>query len=97
MIPITLRNSKLPTDDISGKPGIRLSNEAKESKKNIQLEALSKCKKKMLEGDLAFYIDIDVASGRMPDIDALLKQLYDAFEGIYYFLGGYFATGYLNH
>lgn len=68
----------------NGKPSMRLSNEAKEAKKNIQLEALSKCKKNLLKGDISFYIDIDISSNKRPDIDALLKQLYDAFEGIYY-------------
>ena len=38
----------------------------------------------MLEGDLKFYMDIDVKKTKSPDIDALLKQLFDALEGLCY-------------
>ena len=39
---------------------------------------------KMLTGYLLFYMDIDVKKVKSPDIDALLKQLFDALEDLCY-------------
>ena len=39
---------------------------------------------KMLAGYLSFYMDIDVKKIKSPDIDALLKQLFDALEDLCY-------------
>lgn len=61
-----------------------LSIESRETKKHIQMEVLRQKQNKMLKGYLCFYIDIDVKKVKSPDIDALLKQLYDALEGLCY-------------
>ena len=61
-----------------------LSKESREAKKLIQLFVLKQKQNKMLEGHLSFYMDIDVKKVKSPDIDALLKQLFDALEGFCY-------------
>jgi Holliday junction resolvase RusA-like endonuclease len=61
-----------------------LSKESRETKKLIQMEVLRQKQNKMLEGNLLFYMDIDVKKEKSPDIDALLKQLFDALENLCY-------------
>ena len=63
---------------------IILSKESRATKKLIQMEALRQKQNKMIEGDLKFYMDIDVPKVKSPDIDALLKQLFDALEDYCY-------------
>ena len=48
------------------------------------MEVLRQKQNKMIDGHLLFYMDIDVKKVKSPDIDALLKQLFDAFEGMCY-------------
>lgn len=69
-----------------GKPiaSLLLSKESRVVKKQIQMEVLRQKQNKMLEGYLLFYMDIDVKKVKSPDIDALLKQLFDALEGLCY-------------
>ena len=69
-----------------GKPiaALLLSKESRVQKKLIQTEVLRQKQNKMLEGHLLFYMDIDVKKVKSPDIDALLKQLFDALEGLCY-------------
>jgi len=61
-----------------------LSKEAKLTKKHIQNSVMAQKMSKRLEGDICFYMDIDVKNVKSPDIDALLKQLFDALEGLCY-------------
>ena len=61
-----------------------LSKESREQKKLVQMEVLRQKQNKMLEGHLSFYMDIDVKKIKSPDIDALLKQLFDALEDLCY-------------
>jgi len=61
-----------------------LSKESREAKKHIQMEVLRQKQNKMLEGHLYFYMDIEVRKVKSPDIDALLKQLFDALEDLCY-------------
>lgn len=61
-----------------------LSKESRVAKKLIQSMVLQQKQNKMLEGHLLFYMDIDVKKVKSPDIDALLKQLFDALEGLCY-------------
>jgi Holliday junction resolvase RusA-like endonuclease len=68
----------------NGKPTKILSSEARQQKKLIQMEAIRQNKTDVLQGHITFYMDILVKKIKSPDIDALLKQLLDAFEGIYY-------------
>ena len=68
----------------NGRPSIILSKESRETKKLIQMEVLRQKQNKILDGYLKFYIDIDVKKVKSPDVDALLKQLYDALEGLCY-------------
>lgn len=63
---------------------IVLSKESRTQKKLIQMEVLRQKQSKMLEGHLTFYMDIDVKKVKSPDIDALLKQLFDALEDMCY-------------
>jgi len=63
---------------------IVLSKESREAKKLIQSMVLQQKQDKMLEGHLLFYMDIDVKKVKSPDIDALLKQLFDALEDLCY-------------
>jgi len=63
---------------------IVLSKESREAKKLIQSMVLQQKQDKMLEGHISFYMDIDVVKVKSPDIDALLKQLFDALEGLCY-------------
>jgi Holliday junction resolvase RusA-like endonuclease len=69
-----------------GKPiaSMLLSKESRTTKKLIQTEVLRQKQNKMLDGHLLFYMDIDVKKVKSPDIDALLKQLFDALEGLCY-------------
>ena len=64
--------------------GMLLSKESRTTKKQIQMEVLRQKQNKMLEGHILFYMDIDVKKVKSPDIDALLKQLFDALEGLCY-------------
>lgn len=48
------------------------------------MEVLRQKQNKMLEGYLSFYMDIEVAKVKSPDIDATLKQLFDALEDLCY-------------
>ena len=48
------------------------------------MEVIRQKQKKMLEGHVLFYMDIEVNKIKSPDIDALLKQLFDALEGLCY-------------
>ena len=48
------------------------------------MEVLRQKQNKMLKGYLLFYMDIDVKKVKSPDIDALLKQLFDALEDMCY-------------
>ena len=68
----------------SGYPSIIISKEAREAKKYIQTEVIRQKQNKRLTGHLKFYMDVDVKKVKSPDIDALLKQLLDAFEGLCY-------------
>ena len=61
-----------------------LSKESREQKKLVQTEVLRQKQNKMLEGHLLFYMDVEVKKVKSPDIDALLKQLFDALEGLCY-------------
>lgn len=61
-----------------------LSKESRVAKKKIQMEVLRQKQNKMLTGNLLFYMDIDVEKVKSPDIDALLKQLFDALENLCY-------------
>ena len=61
---------------------ILISKEARTTKKLIQMEVLRQKQNKMLKGHLLFYMDIDVVKVKSPDIDALLKQLFDALENL---------------
>jgi len=61
-----------------------LSKESRETKKLIQMMVLQQKQDKMLEGYLSFYMDIEVKKVKSPDIDALLKQLFDALENFCY-------------
>ena len=61
-----------------------LSKESRIQKKLIQMEVLRQKQNKMLEGYLSFYMDIEVAKVKSPDIDATLKQLFDALEDLCY-------------
>ena len=61
-----------------------LSKESRDTKKLIQMMVLQQKQNKMLQGYLSFYMDIDVKKVKSPDIDALLKQLFDALEGYCY-------------
>lgn len=63
---------------------IVLSKESRQAKKLIQSMVLQQKQDKMLTGYLSFYMDIDVKKVKSPDIDALLKQLFDALEGMCY-------------
>ena len=63
---------------------IIISKEARQTKKLIQSMVLQQKQDKMLQGHLSFYMDIDVKKVKSPDIDALLKQLFDALEGLCY-------------
>jgi len=63
---------------------IILSEESRQQKKLIQMEVLRQKQNKMLEGHLKFYMDVDVKKIKSPDIDALLKQLFDALEDLCY-------------
>ena len=45
---------------------------------------VSQKQNKILEGHIKFYMDIDVKKEKSPDIDALLKQLLDALQGLCY-------------
>jgi len=63
---------------------IIISKEAREVKKQIQMAVIHQKMDKMLEGDIRFLMDIDVKKVKSPDIDALLKQLFDALEGLCY-------------
>ena len=63
---------------------IVLSKESREAKKLIQSMVLQQKQDKMLSGPLLFYMDIDVKKEKSPDIDALLKQLFDALEDLCY-------------
>lgn len=63
---------------------ILLSKESRVTKKIIQAEVLRQKQGKMLTGHLSFYMDIDVLKEKSPDIDATLKQLFDALEGFCY-------------
>ena len=91
MITITLKGVKpTPLNRLykpiikGGYPSIILSKEAREAKKYIQTDILRQKQNKMLEGHLKFYMDIDVKKVKSPDIDGLLKQLFDALEGLCY-------------
>lgn len=61
-----------------------LSKESRDTKKLIQMMVLQQKQNKMLQGYLSFYMDIDVKKVKSPDIDALLKQLFDALEDYCY-------------
>lgn len=63
---------------------IVLSKESRQAKKLIQAMVLQQKQDKMLMGPLSFYMDIDVKKEKSPDIDALLKQLFDALEDLCY-------------
>lgn len=77
--------NRLYTPIIRGKyPSIIISKEGRSTKKTIQTEVLRQRQDKMLEGSLKFYMDVDVEKIKSPDIDALLKQLFDALEGLCY-------------
>lgn len=77
--------NRLYTPIIRGRyPSIIISKEGRSTKKIIQTEVLRQRQDKMLEGSLKFYMDVDVEKIKSPDIDALLKQLFDALEGLCY-------------
>ena len=63
---------------------IVLSKESRTVKKQIQMEVLRQKQNKMLEGHILFYMDVNVKKVKSPDIDALLKQLFDALEDLCY-------------
>ena len=67
-----------------GYPSILISKEARDIKKLIQMEVIRQKQNKMLKGYLLFYMDVDIKQVKSPDIDALLKQLFDALEGLCY-------------
>lgn len=48
------------------------------------MEVIRQKQNKMLKGYLLFYMDVDIKQVKSPDIDALLKQLFDALEGLCY-------------
>jgi len=63
---------------------IILSKEARATKKLIQSEVIRQRQDKMLAGHLLLYMDVDIVKVKSEDIDALLKQLFDALEGLCY-------------
>ena len=91
MITITLKGVKpTPLNRLykpiikGGYPSIIISKEAREAKNYLQKEVLRQKQNKMLLGHLKFYMDIEVKKVKSPDIDGLLKQLFDSLEGLCY-------------
>ena len=83
LIPTLLNNLYIPIVKPNGKPSIVKSKDAKEFVEYVQMKCLQQ-KVKPIPGDVLFYMDILICKRNNYDIDAVLKLLFDSFNGLAY-------------
>ena len=83
LLPTLLNNLYMPIVKANGKPGIVKNKDAKQFCQYIQMKCLQQ-KAKVTSKDVLFYMDILICKRKNYDIDALLKLLFDSFNGLVY-------------
>lgn len=83
LIPTLLNNLYTPIVKPNGRAGMIKSKDAKEFTKYVQMKCLQQ-KVKPISGDVLFYMDILICKRKNYDIDAVLKLLFDSFNGYAY-------------
>jgi len=83
LIPTLLNNLYIPIVKPNSKPSIVKSKDAKEFIKYVQMKCLQQ-KVKPILGDVLFCMDILICKRNNYDIDAVLKLLFDSFNGYAY-------------
>jgi len=85
-LPTLLNKLYMPViNKTTGKASIIKTKGGRESTKLIQMECIRQKANKRLEGRLSMKIDLCIKSKKKePDIDAILKLLFDALEGVVY-------------
>ena len=83
LLPTLLNNLYIPIVKANGKPGIVKNKDAKQFCKYIQMKCLQQ-KAKVTSKDVLFHMDILICKRKNYDIDALLKLLFDSFNGLVY-------------